>query len=592
MFWGYNWKSEEGRRELLLLGILLFVTAAVYAPSLNYAMLDNWDDNSLLFNRDHLRPSWGNFLFWWHNSYIDIYHPLTMFSYMFDYACWGLNALGYRIQSLLWHLAATALAYRCLRLGGIGFWMAWFGAAVFALHPQRVESVAWISERKDVLCAAFYLWTVYRHLAAREPEKFSWAEWGLMVLALLSKPMAVTLPVVLILLDLMKRQRWEWRYYCRRYWGMVLTAAVFVAVASAFQPGPVEKLQSGGRAPAVVLHSYYWVTTNFVWPTQLNPFYSQVVIGGALWLKLAVFAVAVIGLGVLLCRWKRELRYAVPCLALAYVAALAPVAGVFHPGTIDFADRYSYLPSFFLLLLILTALQPLLAPAAWRRHTAEVIGILYLLLMLTLTCVYLPAWKSYYDMLVWSVRHDGTHQMAMVELGLAEQKRRHAEAVTAMIERLEKEATGEDRIDPSSGRFYAAFLRAERAYGRRDFDGAETELLAVYPRLAPKHFYTYNIEVIIYQRLIGSRLNRGDYVQALGYIDQLLKWYDKHRKDFFYHYYSALKAGLHHDWKRAEEELQRAQEFNFNENKAALAAEFQQMLRRCAKVELPPEAKK
>jgi len=195
-------------------------------------------------------------------------------------------------------------------------------------------------------------------------------------------------------------------------------------------------------------------------------------------------------------------------------------------------------------------------------------------------------------MLVWSVRHDGTHQMAMVELGLAEQKRRHAESVTAMIERLEKEATGEDRIDPSSGRFYAAFLRAERAYGRRDFDGAETELLAVYPRLAPKHFYTYNIEVIIYQRLIGSRLNRGDYVQALGYIDQLLKWYDKHRKDFFYHYYSALKAGLHHDWKRAEEELQRAQEFNFNENKAALAAEFQQMLRRCAKVELPPEAKK
>jgi len=588
MWCQYQVKNREGREELGLVALILLAVVAVYWPSLRYGLLDNWDDNMLVENHAHLSLTWANFGYWWHTSHIDIYHPLTMFSYMFDYQCWGLHPVGFRLQSLFWHLAAVVLAYRCFRLAGLNLWLAGLGTAVFALHPQRVESVAWISERKDVLCTALYLGAVYCHLSTRTPEKFSLREFLLLALALLSKPMAVTLPVVLMLIDFARRQQWEVRYYLRRYWSLLLLVAGFVILASCFQPGPAEKLQSWSRMAAVVGHSYYWITLNSLLPVMLNPFYTVITVSGELGLKLAVFyGIALLLLGIV---WQRRPDWRMPLLAMiaAYGVVLAPVAGFFHPGNIDYADRYSYLPSLFLLLPLLLGLQRLVA-TPFRRTVLAFVAGLYLLLLTGLTCGYLPAWKSYYDMLIWSVRHDGTHQMSMVELGLAECRMHHYQRVAELAVALEAGRTGEDQVYPESGRFFGALLRADLAYDWRRYAETEELLLAVYPKLKPSHLYSSGIEVIIYQRLIGSCMNRGKFAEAAVYIDRLLQWYENQGKDFFYYYYLGEKAALYHDWPRAWQCLSQAQQFNSG-NREYLNKEFKHLLEQCEKIHLSPPA--
>ncbi|HEY7434346.1 MAG TPA: hypothetical protein VIE41_04315, partial [Methylomirabilota bacterium] len=208
-------------RRWVIPALLPLVVAAVFP----LAVLGKfqWDDYPLLVeNTEYRGLAWSNLRWMFSTNLMGHYMPVTWITYGLDYVLWGLDPFGYHLTNLALHAANTTLVYVvALRLfravwaaaPGQGADSLRIGAALtallFGVHPLRVESVVWITERLDLVCGLFYLLAVLMYLRSVEREstgvwpsrRYYWAAVGMFVLALLSKSMAVTLPVVLLILD-------------------------------------------------------------------------------------------------------------------------------------------------------------------------------------------------------------------------------------------------------------------------------------------------------------------------------------------------------------------------------------------------------
>src|SRR5262249_6863530 len=185
--------------------IIAAATLVVFWPVLGNQFV-NWDDDkNFLVNPSFRGLGIANLRWMFTTFHLGHYHPLTWLSLGIDYVIWGLDPAGYHLSSLLLHTANAVLFYCvALRLLGGRILAAAFGALFFALHPLRVESVAWASERRDVLSGMFYLVTLLAYLRAhQEGPRRRWLAISLAAFAaaLLSKAIVVSLPVVLLLLD-------------------------------------------------------------------------------------------------------------------------------------------------------------------------------------------------------------------------------------------------------------------------------------------------------------------------------------------------------------------------------------------------------
>src|SRR5512143_1833419 len=220
-------------RSYFAAGLVVLITAAAYVPALRNGFV-NWDDDLYVVGNSHLFALGPAFLKWaFFHFYASNWHPLTWISHALDYAVWGLNPFGHHLTNIILHALNAFLAVLVpLRIAeaaagkageGRGAFLlsqrsllivAGVAGLVFGLHPIQVESVAWVSERKNLLCALFFFLSLIAYARYVQAEDRSGARpavrffnrkyvssLALFVLALLSKPMAVTLPVVLILLD-------------------------------------------------------------------------------------------------------------------------------------------------------------------------------------------------------------------------------------------------------------------------------------------------------------------------------------------------------------------------------------------------------
>src|SRR6267378_1919037 len=214
--------------HLAVPAVLALVSFVVFVPALEGGFL-NWDDDQNFVDNPNYRGLGVSQLRWMFTTFLmGHYIPLTWMTLGLDYVVWGMNPVGYHLTNLLLHAANAVLFYfmalRLLRAsvpGGYadGSWALTLGSGfatlLFAVHPLRAESVAWITERRDVLSGLFYLAAVVAYLRYCDgavPEgsrtrKWYWASLGLFVLALLSKAMAVTLPVILLTLDVYPLRR-------------------------------------------------------------------------------------------------------------------------------------------------------------------------------------------------------------------------------------------------------------------------------------------------------------------------------------------------------------------------------------------------
>jgi protein O-mannosyl-transferase len=362
---------------------LIFITSLVYLPLWNNDFITSWDDRLMITDNVYIRSfNWSSIHWMWTTFHTGNWIPLTWMSLALDYQIGSLDPRVFHFTNLFFHIAnailVLGLCRKFLSVTRHGYnselqpgnkticeYAAFLTAIIFAIHPIHVESVAWAAERKDVLYAFFFLSSLWVYLnyaqSAQRPKTQLVACWILFVLSLMSKPMAVTLPVVLLIFDFWPLRR----FYEDRKRVLIekvpffLTSLCFSAIAVFSQSdinaiAPISRLSIHFRVINAFrsLAFYLWKMTV---PYHLVPLYS-VPRSGNVWYNIENYLaiVMVLAISLLAFVYRKQRPYLVTAW-LCYVVMLVPVIGLLQVGNQAAADRYTYLPSlpFFLLLSIL-----------------------------------------------------------------------------------------------------------------------------------------------------------------------------------------------------------------------------------------------
>lgn len=391
--------ERSGERWLIL--ILCLALAApvwiVFAQTLQHDFV-NYDDDAYV----HLQPeivrglSLDGVKWAFTHTHSGNWHPLTSISHMIDCQLWQLNPRGHHLTSVLLHGASAILLFFALRDLTGRLWRTVFVAAVFAIHPLRVESVAWVSERKDILSGVFFMLTLLAYTRyARRP---TWLRYGTMALlfvcGLMSKPMLVTLPGVLLLLDYWPlRRELPWKTLILEKVPLFLLSAgsaVITLMAQHHTIRPLELLPLSARAGNAFV-SIVTYMGEMVWPTRLAVFYPlRDEIPIALAILSAVFIGAVMLLGL-------RTRRTQPYLAVGwlwYLGMLVPVLGLVQVGLQSHADRYTYLPQIGLALALTWLIADLSVSWKFRQTILATAATLVIFGLTAVASVQAAFWKN------------------------------------------------------------------------------------------------------------------------------------------------------------------------------------------------------
>ena len=316
------------------------------------------------------------------------WHPLTTVSHMFDCQLYGLKPAGHHFTNVLLHTIAVILLFLVLRQMTGTLWRSAFVAALFAIHPLHVESVAWISERKDVLSAVFFILTLGAYIRyVRKPSVTSYLLVVLLfALGLMSKPMLVTVPFVLLLLDYWplgrirgpaRAQAMAWRAAASDRWSTVsrlvtekiplfalaALSSVATLLAQVYGARAIEELPLAWRLnnAAISYVAYIW---QMFWPARLAAFYPHPNDQLPPWQVFLAIAFLV-AVSLLAIRWRKERPYIFTGW-FWYVGMLVPVIGLVQAGEQARSDRYTYLPETGLYMLIVWGITDLIMPIMTR----------------------------------------------------------------------------------------------------------------------------------------------------------------------------------------------------------------------------------
>jgi tetratricopeptide (TPR) repeat protein len=391
--------------------LLVSLTLAVFFPILSHGFV-SYDDFEDVVWHPQVRPgltleSVGAAF---STPYRSTWHPLTVISLQIDREIWGEGAGGYHLTNLLLHQTSVLLLFFALSRMTGSAWRSAFVAGVFAIHPLHVESVAWAVERKDVLSGLFWMLTLYAYAGYAErpgPARYLGVLLGL-ALGLLAKPMLVTLPLVLLLLDywpLRRLRRWASPTAANsRFLGrpvleklpmLALVAAVCAITVAAQRAGGSMGLLPGLTLPlrlANAVHAYGAYLANSLWPAGLAVFYphpiSALPMGevAASGLVLAVVSAAVV--------LRARAQPAGLVGWLWYLGTLVPVIGIVQVGLQARADRYMYLPLIGLSILVAWVSADLLGRRRIGRLALGVAGTAALGALAICAATQVSHWRS------------------------------------------------------------------------------------------------------------------------------------------------------------------------------------------------------
>ncbi|MGO8742757.1 MAG: tetratricopeptide repeat protein [Limisphaerales bacterium] len=388
---------------------LAVITFAVFGQTVHHEFV-NYDDDLYVYENPVVQKglTWEGFRWALTYGQIGHWHPLTWLSHMLDCQLYGLQAGGHHLTNILLHTATAILLFLVLRRMTGFLWRSAFVAAVFAIHPLHVESVAWVAERKDVLSAFFFMLTLgaYVRYVRRPPSKIRYGAVVLFfALGLLSKNMLVTMPFVLLLLDYWPLNRlsgFSPRVLLRRVAEKIplLVLAVGSCVATALMPEkvPAEYMLSFALRSENAVVSYVTYLWQMIHPAGLACVYPNPAndlplwqVAGALGLLLAISGVA----------W--AFRKTHPCLVVGwlwYLGMLIPVIGLVQISFYAHADRYTYLPQIGLYLLLTWAAADLCA--GWRHRRVVLGGGATVILVALIFCARTQAsyWRN--SELLWT----------------------------------------------------------------------------------------------------------------------------------------------------------------------------------------------
>jgi hypothetical protein len=391
----------------------------VHLPGVRNGFVPTWDDgNYVLYNQDIAELSLAT-VRWAFTSiphYSRFWAPFTFLSYAVDHAVWGLDPFGYHLTNALLHALSTALVFLlALELVPEERWpvpTAALAALLWALHPLRVESVAWIAERKDVLSAAFGVAAVLAYVrhakgSARPAwrSRAHWAALALAVLSLASKPTLATLPAVLLVLDAylgrFRREGARALLVEKAPW-VLLAAIATVVTAIGFEGCYIPLERSGVLSSVLIGLRATWEYLRFTaWPVALSPFHLYPGQVSPLDPAYLLPALAVVALAVAAVAGAR--RWPAPAAVyLCYLALVAPGALATRTGMTEMADRFTYFPAIPLSILAAAAFGALATRATSRAARAGIIAAAAAVLMLlsALTVRQTRVWRD--EVTLWT----------------------------------------------------------------------------------------------------------------------------------------------------------------------------------------------
>ncbi len=356
--------GPAGRLEFLLAVLLAVVTLSGFVHVLGCGFVD-FDDLPYIVNNPVVRAGLTtDGVAWAFSPYTrsGYWMPLTWLSHMLDAQLYGMAPAGHHLTSLLLHAGNVALLFLVLaRMTGAP-WRSAVVAALFALHPLRVESVAWVAERKDVLSTFFLLLALHAYVAyAAQPTVRRYTlVFVCFAFGLMAKPMLVTFPFLLLLLDVWPLRRVTRSRAVLLVEKLPLFALTVIVSALTFttqrSSGAMRSIEPLGHRVANAAVAYVRYLAKVAWPTRLAVFYPFPPAWPA-W-QVAGAALIVVGITVLAVMVRRRCPYVVVGW-LWYLGTLVPVIGVVKLGDYAMADRYTYVPMIGLLLAITWALHDL-----------------------------------------------------------------------------------------------------------------------------------------------------------------------------------------------------------------------------------------
>jgi len=409
------------RRELIVCLLLLSITLAIYWQVGNHAFL-NYDDNVYVTNNPHvLGGLTGSGVIWaFTQTEKDNWFPLTWLSHMLDWQLFGAHPMGHHLVNLLLHAANTLLLFAALRRMTGAVWRPALVSALFALHPLHVESVAWVAERKDVLSTFFGFLTLLFYAGyAERPSRSRYVVTILaFALGLMAKPMLVTLPFLLLLLDYWpldrlalssgddsasKNSRKKMRPSGRlpilqSVWekapffalAAIVSLVTFIFQRKAGAVATTEAFPVGSRM-ANALVSYLHYIRQTVWPSDLSVLYPHPGTSLPMW-QAAAAGFVVLGLSVLTVAL-RERRY-VAVGWFWYVGTLVPVIGLVQVGIQARADRYTYMPLIGLFIMIAWGIPDLVKTWAHAQTFLAILATTILAALTACTWTQLSYWTD------------------------------------------------------------------------------------------------------------------------------------------------------------------------------------------------------
>ena len=543
--------------DLAAAAAIVAAVALMVAPTLGFTFLHGWDDNlHITTNTARLAFTPANIAYWFTHDAVSCYLPLTMLSYMADYAAWGLNALGFRLQNLLWHGLAALGFLVLLRRLGLRTLPAFLATILWAVHPQRVESVVWISERKDVLCAAWYIAALLAYLQARQRGRRPVLAMACFLAAMLSKSMAISLPVAFLALEAhlwcrTHRLRWpappDWLALLRRLAPFILVAAAFIPVTIHFQSIPVDETPPG-RQVVVAAHNLLWYAGKTLWPGRLCPIYPRLDLGPAAVAVLAGLWMALLaGLAMACRRWPAAILGVVLPALLAYAAALAPVSGLVPLGHVDMSDRYALIPTLALWALVAAGLNalPSLDPrhpaaAAWQRLALPALACLaagYL----TAGVLYGRLWRDIETLTRSACQREPASVFALGQLGDILIDAGRFDEVLVCGARLA--AADHAWMTPAARQRALArglYLQGFALFRLGQPDEALRAFEAIAPQLTTTTFHEPTRNTVVYAMMAEIYLQRGQSAAAIACYDAILERLEP--ESFEAHFYAAVRA--------------------------------------------------
>jgi tetratricopeptide (TPR) repeat protein len=428
---------SDSKKKLIIYIILTAATFIVYWQVHHFGFV-NFDDNIYITENSHIQSGITPKGICWAftTRYFELWNPLVWLSFMLDYQFYGLNAGGYHVTNLILHILSTLLLFWLFNRMTKALWKSAFIAAFFALHPLHVESVAWIAERKDVLSAFFWILTLCLYVYYTEKPAIKRYLFILLTfsLALLSKPMVVTLPIIMILLDYWPLKRFETQKGNAFLWQVKEKLPLFVmslvlVIITLLSPEKTTEKHFSliSRLMNAPISFVIYLKKTF-WPLDLSvfyPFLEQIPV----WQVLgAIFLITIVSVSTV------ALAKRLPYLLVGwfwYVITIIPVIGIIQINLQAMADRYTYLPLIGISIILAWGIPPLFREKNIRNKILFPMAIAFILSMSLSAWKQCGYWKNAIELYKYILHTTQNNYAAHVNLGSALfDERRTEEAIS------------------------------------------------------------------------------------------------------------------------------------------------------------------